>query len=85
MAQPVQRVRKSLPLRHLFVTGAPQTASHETGTWSGTQLQSERVERIADHVTDLHEMVVLMVRGEDVRPGVKPGGVMRAIPDHEGN
>jgi phosphate transport system protein len=43
------------------------------------------VERIADHITNLCKMVVLMVPGEDARQRVKPGGAMRAIPDHEGN
>jgi len=42
-------------------------------------------ERIGDHVTYLGELVVAMVRGEDICHGAKSGGSMRAVPYHERN
>ena len=43
------------------------------------------VERIADHVSNLCKMVVLMVGGEDACPAVNAGDSMRAVPNHKTN
>ena len=49
------------------------------------QSAAKYLERIGDHVTYLGEMVVLMVRGEDVRHAANSGGCMRAVANHERN
>jgi hypothetical protein len=42
-------------------------------------------ECIGDHVTYLGELVVSMVRGEDICHGAQSGGSMRAVPNYERN
>ena len=49
------------------------------------QSVAKYLERIGDHVTYLGELVVAMVRGEDICHGAKSGGSMRAVPYHERN
>jgi phosphate transport system protein len=49
------------------------------------QSVAKHLERIGDHVTYLGELVVAMVRGEDICHGAKSGGSMRAVPYHERN
>jgi phosphate uptake regulator len=49
------------------------------------QSAAKYLERIGDHVTYLGELVVSMVRGEDICHGAKSGGSLRAVPDHERN
>jgi phosphate transport system protein len=49
------------------------------------QSAAKYLERIGDHVTYLGEMVVLMVRGEDVRHAANSGDCMRAVANHERN
>ena len=49
------------------------------------QSVAKHLERIGDHVTYLGELVVSMVRGEDICHGAKSGGSLRAVPDHERN
>jgi len=51
------------------------------------RLQSvvKHVERVADHVTNLCETVMLMAGGEDVRHAANSGDSTRAVPNHERN
>jgi phosphate uptake regulator len=43
------------------------------------------VERVGDHVANLGDTVVLMVRGGDLRHEVSTGGSLRAVPDNQRN
>jgi phosphate transport system protein len=64
-----------------------QVAENARGITQAVQLQSlvKYIERVGDHVADLGETVVSMVRGEDLRHEVSAGGSLRAVPDDQGN
>ena len=70
-------------LRVLFA----HVAEDARGITQAVQLQSlvKYIERVGDHVANLGETVVLMVRGEDLRHEISAGGSLRAVPDDQRN
>jgi phosphate transport system protein len=70
-------------LRVLFA----HVAENARGIAQAVQLQSvvKYVERVGDHVANLGETVVFMVRGEALRHGIQSGGSVRAVPDDKRN
>jgi len=70
-------------LRVLFA----HVAENARGIAQAVQLQSvvKYVERVGDHVANLGETVILMVRGENIRQVSQSGALVRAVPDHKGN
>jgi phosphate transport system protein len=70
-------------LRVLFA----HVAENARGITQAVHLQSvvKYVERVGDHVANLGETVILMVRGENIRQVSQSGALVRAVPDHKGN
>jgi len=69
----------------LFLKQFAQVTEDARGVTQALNLQSavKSVERIAEHIVNLCEVVMWMVRDESVRQGARLGGFLRVLPGCE--